>query len=292
MESDSYNINEDLQKNTRRKVNVEVDICMLAIVYKKYGIRIGHSCFFNEESILEEEYRKIPCDILYMYGLKTNLTKGYFLNDQHTLMKNLSPDDNEIFMTLGSHLRKHIRKCKSNKDVEISFFDSEQLKNRIDILKVCRELFQKMYASKGKTVSFNELMANALIEEKNLCIGLVEYKKVPIGFSAVILKGDCARRWISAFDFRNNKEEAQIYSDAHKLLDWEMMLWCKRQGALSIDLGGVNSFEAPNGIAKFKLDFEKDNKITYSNYMMANSLIGKVVILYLKNKKVLAGITR
>jgi hypothetical protein len=53
---------------------------------------------------------------------------------------------------------------------------------------------------------------------------------------------------------------------------------------VSFDFGGLNSFEEPNGIAKFKLEFEKENKVIYNNYLMPRTLLGRIAIKVFKRK--------
>ena len=257
---------------------------MLIIKYRSHGLRLGHACFLSEEEIKKEEYKHQHCDLVYIYGVNTKIDKGHFLRTQHTLIKDLTPDEDSIFNSFGKSLRRHIRRSLKNQKVRIIFYTSQELTKSPEILIICKELFERMYASKEKRVVFNEKMAKALVKTGYLVVSMAYYKEKPIGFCAVLLDGLYARRWISAFDFRNNPDDSQVYGAAHKRLDWEVMVWCKSKGVTQIDLGGVNSFDEPNGIASFKLEFEKNNKITYDNYVVPTSIAGKVALWFMRKK--------
>lgn len=250
---------------------------MLMITYGKKGVRIGHACFLSEDEIKNREYRKHKCDIVYVYGTQIAPTEGKLLRNQNTIIKDLSFDEDEIFASFPKHLRKHIRRSYKDPNVRVIFFDSEEIQTNKEILRNCKMLFEKMYRSKNMETVFNMQMALAIAKAGYLWVGIAYIDDNPIGFSAFLLKDRYARRWITAFDFRSNFDDSQTYGDAHKRLDWEMMLLCKRNGASSLDLGGVNSFDDPNGIAKYKLEFENVNKVVYQNYVIPTSLLGYIV---------------
>ena len=259
---------------------------MLLITYKTKGIRIGHACFITSQDIINKEYKKEKCDLLYLYGINDVPKDGKYLRSQHTLMKDLSLTEDMIYNSFGKSLRKHIKRGLKNENISIKVYSPNDLNmdDKDSILNICKMLFERMYASKGRNVVFNMKMAKALIQKGYLHIPVAYYNNCPIGFCAILVQGTNARRWISSFDFRNNPELSQIYSDAHKRLDWDAMKYCKRIGVTQLDLGGINSYTEPNGIARFKLEFERNNVITYKNYVVPASLIGKIALMYMEVK--------
>lgn len=100
-----------------------------------------------------------------------------------------------------------------------------------------------------------------------------------VGFKASIVDERHLRGWVSAFAFR-----------AHQLLEWETMRCCCQKGITSYDFGGIESFDNPNGIDKFKMTFAKEGeRVTYDNFLLGSSLLGKAGIaaykLYKKVRK-------
>lgn len=255
---------------------------MLIVTYKQNFIKIGHACFLSDDDIINEKYRSEKCDLMYLYGIKDTPREGVYLRTQQTLIKDLKPTEDDIYKSFGKSLRRHIRRSIRDDNIKIKIYSPNDLKEDINVINICKMLFERMYASKGKTATFNERMAAALGEREYLHVSVAYYNDDPIGFCAIIIQGTNARRWISAFDFRNNPDMSQKYGDAHKRLDWEVMKYCKRIGIEQIDLGGINSYSEPNGIARFKLEFEKSNVKSYNNYIVPTSLIGKVAMSYLR----------
>ena len=258
---------------------------MLVVTYKKKGIRLSHVCFVTQEDVNNNSFRSIKSDIVYLYGLPVYPRRCQFLRNQNTIIKDLSGDETLLFASLGKHLRSHIKKSYVTDGLETRIIRSSDIQKDYRVLDICKELFEGMYRAKGIITYFNMDLAKALVASDLLLIGIAYYEKQPIGFSAVLFKDNDARLWLTAFSFREDKEKAQIYSDAHKRLDWELLLKCKDLGAIRFDFGGVNSFEEPNGIAKFKMEFEKNNKTTYSNYITANSFLGRLVVLAMRITK-------
>jgi hypothetical protein len=210
---------------------------------------------------------------------------GVLYTQQHTLLKDLSPSEDEIFQSFGKHLRQYIKKSKSEQKISIEIYDAEQLKKTPSILFECKNLYEKMFKDKGMSEVFNDKLANIYINQQALCIAMAFDNRTAIGFSAVIYKEINARLWLAAFDFRNVDFDSQVLSRAHQRLDWELLRWCKNEGITQFDFGGVNSFDEPNGIAQFKMKFEDKNRVTYNNYLVPNSFLGKIALKIFMRKR-------
>ena len=78
--------------------------------------------------------------------------------------------------------------------------------------------------------------------------------------------------------------DSQVLSRTHKRVIWDALLYCRSKGVTRFDFGGVNSFDEPNGIAKFKLEFEHENKVTYRNYLVPRTLLGKLAVKVFKSR--------
>lgn len=197
---------------------------------------------------------------------------------QHTLIKDLSPNEEILFQSLGKHLRKHIRKCEREHEANIEFYTSYEIISNKSILLTCKKLYEKMFADKGMNVKFNLKLAELYCKNNALVVGIAYIDDIPVGFTSLIYDSINARAWVGAFDFRNTDKNSYTLSRAHRLLNWKRMIWCKEQGIQQFDFGGINSFDKPNTIAKFKLEFEPENKVTYYNYLVPNNIIGKIAL--------------
>ena len=187
-----------------------------------------------------------------------------------------------MFNGLSKHLRQYIKRNYKD-EVDIRICSSGDILQNTDILDKCKKLYEKMFLDKGMNEKFNTELAKRYCKQSCLVIFMAYIQNVPIGFAAFIV-GEKARWWLSAFDFRNEQFDAQVLSRTHKRVIWDAILYSRKMGCKEFDFGGVNSFEEPNGIAKFKLEFEKENKVVYNNYLVSRTLLGKIAIKVFKRK--------
>lgn len=251
---------------------------MLTVTYRKKGIKLSHVWFSTPEEIISQEYWKNAGDLIFLHGSTTEPWGGTLYTIQHTLIKDLQPSEEELFSSLGKHVRQYIKRSERENLVEIKLIGSQELKTNLCVLTEIGRLYEKMKSDKGMVDSFNLSLATHYIELGALTVAIAYFNNQAVGFSAIVHDRKAARLWLSAFDFRNSQFDNQVLSRAHQRLDWELIKWCKKSGMTSFDFGGVNSFEEPNGVAKFKLGFESKNCVTYYNYLIPNSLIGKIAL--------------
>lgn len=199
------------------------------------------------------------------------------------MIKDLRPTEAEIFQTLGKHLRQYIKHCEKEALVRFAIYSSNEITKTV--LNDCQRLYEKMFRDKGVVASFNTDLALHYIQKNGLIIAEAYINERPVGFDAVIKDEKNARLWLAAFDFRSEELDAQVLSRAHQKLDWELLCYCKQNGIESFDFGGINSITEPNGIAEFKMRFERNNIVTYYNYLVPNNLIGKVALrIFYRNR--------
>ena len=258
---------------------------MLTVSYKKHGIRLGHVWFATEDEAKEVYKFKNVADLIFLHGTNVEPSNGVLYTTQHTLIKDLTLSEEELFASLGKHLRAYINRSKKEGIVKINIYTSELLLKNSDVFSSCKKLFEKMYHNKGMDNTFNESLAKKYCNANSLEIAVAYIDENPVGFSAVIHDGITARLWLSAFDFRSESTDSQVLSRGHQQLDYELLVYLKNLGVQSFDFGGVNSFDEPNGIAKFKMKFESKNKVTYNNYLVPTNLIGKMALrFFFRNK--------
>ncbi len=253
---------------------------MVTCIYKKGPLKIEHRWFAEQNDDF-----KSKADIIFMHGVETkDSSKSASSSLQKTVIKDLSLPENELFLTLGKHLRQYIKRSMKE-DVQIEIFDSQKLLNAPDLLNKIGGVYEKMYEDKDMNVKFNRSLANTYAKANALCVATATINDNLVGFDAIIHDDNHARLWLAAFDFRNEAEDSQKLSRAHQRMDWELLVWCKNQGMVNFDFGGIASFDNPNGIDAFKMKFESNNKVEYYNIIKPNSLIGHVAMKVRSLKK-------
>ena len=256
---------------------------MLTVTYLKHGIRLSHIWFATAEQIENGSFFRHAGDLAFLHGVGAATVVGRKpYTKQHTVIKELQLPTEELFQTLGKHLRQYINRSKREGLVRISILDSKRILCEPEVLRNCKDIFEKMYSDKGLEERFNSVLAKKYCDQDALVIAMAYCNETPVGFSAVVYQGCFARLWLTAFDFRNENHDAQVLSRGHQQLDWELILWLKAKGVESFDLGGINSFDEPNGIARFKMSFERENRVTYYNYLIPKTLLGRIALRFLQ----------
>lgn len=253
---------------------------MLSISYMKHGIRLTHVYFANANEIRNDTIRKKAGDLIFLHGTTTKPNGGVLYTTQHTLIKDLTLTEEELLDSFTKHLRKNIRRCERDNEGEIRFFEGNELIKDPEIFKVCERLYSKMFSDKGIESSFNTSLARKYAKQKAIIVAIAYTANKPIGFTSMITDERNARAWVGAFDFRNTDNDSYVVSRLHRYVNWKRMIYCKNKGITSFDFGGISSFEKPDPRDEFKLDFESENKVTYENYLIPNSLLGRISLKF------------
>lgn len=258
---------------------------MLKVTYRKKGIKLSHVWFATDGQITSGEFRQDCGDIIYLHGINAkSAPEGGIRSRQLSLIKELTPDKESLFLSLGKHLRQYIKKSEKEQKIVIQILSSVDLLKKQMVISQIAVLYEKMFKDKGMTEHFNVPLAKKYIQQDALIVALAMDETRPVGFSAVVHDHNHSRLWLTGFDFRDERNDSQVLSRAHQRLDWELLCWCKDHGIMSFDFGGVNSFEDPDGISQFKMKFENENRVEYYNYLFANSIVGKIALKYVVKK--------
>lgn len=258
---------------------------MVCTTYKKHGLSLCHIWFATKEEILLKiQNSEITADLVFAHGVheKGMCDRGrkvyaLCLSTQHSLIKILVNDSDAIYQTFGKHLRKFIQRSIAE-GTTIRLASGREIND--EVLNTCLRLYNKMKEDKGVPGEFNTTLARKYATEGNLLVSLARVNDAIVGFKASIVDDQNLRGWVSAFSFREEEFDAQVVSRAHQLLEWETMRYCCQHGITSYDFGGITSFENPNGIDKFKMNFAKEGQlISYDNYLVGVSLLGKLAVL-------------
>lgn len=250
---------------------------MVLTTYRKKGIRLTHVWFASAEEVSALRKKEVGTDLLFVHGSQyAGLPHSVHLDAQHSLIKTLSGDPDAVYQTFGKHLRKFIQRSISEGTV-VRLLSGADITD--EVLETCLRLYNKMKEDKKLPGTFNTVLAKQYAAAGNLlvCLALVDGNAV--GFKASIMGDHNMRGWVSAFAFRDGEVDAHVISRAHQLLEWETMRYCCQKGITSYDFGGIDNFENPNGIDKFKMTFAKEGqRVTYDNFLVGISLLGKAAI--------------
>lgn len=250
---------------------------MVLTTYRKKGTRLTHVWFASAEEVSALHKKGVGTDLIFVHGSQyAGLPHSVHLDAQHSLIKTLSGDPDAVYQTFGKHLRKFIQRSISEGTV-VRLLSGADITD--EVLETCLRLYNKMKEDKGLPGTFNTELAKRYAFSGNLLVSLAVVNDTVVGFKASIVDDRHLRGWVSAFAFREEEFDAQAISRAHQLLEWETMRYCCQKGITSYDFGGIDNFENPNGIDKFKMTFAKEGqRVTYDNFLVGISLLGKVAI--------------
>jgi hypothetical protein len=259
---------------------------MVLTTYKKKGIRLTHVWFATAKELQELAKGRAGSDVFFIHGAK--YIDGPFSTmvfEQPSLIKHITDEEADVWGTYGKHLKAYIKRS-IREESTVQIFRGNDISP--ELLDTCAELYEQMKAAKGMVDTFNRLLAESYTKQDALVISMDYVNNKPVGFNAYIADDSHFRTWLTAFAFREEEFDAQVVSRAHQLLEWETMRYCCQKGIVSYDFGGIESFDNPNGIDQFKINFAKEgDRVTYDNFLLGSSLLGKAgIVAYKLYKKV------
>lgn len=271
------------QNNTRNFIVQEDGWCerkIMYITYQKKGIKIGQ-IWFNDEISFDKIDEKM--DIAFFHGIKEKQEgKNEVSQEFHTLISDLTEDEDKLYSVISKNVRYEIRKSKTD-DVVLRTYQGKAILENEKILQDLGNMYQVMYQSKGMNSLFNYTQARQYAQKEALLITGVYQGDEPLVLHSYVLGDTEARLLHSVSDFRDIGLDANLIARSNKRLHWEDIQFLKQSGFTICDWGGVSSFENPNGIDTFKMKFG-GNPMTYYNVFVGKSFLGKIGIKLLKLK--------
>lgn len=201
---------------------------------------------------------------------------------QMTLISDISKPQEELWAVLTKTLRNEINRAK-REEVEIRTYRAGEVTDAL--LDDFDETYRKMYAEKGITgrkLDRGELKAYA--ENDALLISVASIDGVPVVYHSYVFDSTHSRFLQSCSVFRNGDNAMrQSIGRANKYLHWNDWMLLKEMGIREYDWGGIASYDEPNGIDRFKMEFGGMYREYYNLYAVCSlrsrifQLIRKVI---------------
>ena len=250
---------------------------MIKCSYQRLLFNITH-IWFSKEVI-----KNIKCDIAYFHGIKDNTyIKNCFSWKQPSLITDLNQSEDNLFSLIKKNYRYDIK--RSQKDgTYCKMYKSQEFLANEELICVFENTFNEMFKSKGMKDVFNRRLFIQYLKNNSLAVSIGYHNNIPLVFHSYVIDGDNVRFFYSCSPFRQEKKMSELIGRLNKALHWFDIKEFKSDSKKKYDWGGVFDFDKPNGIDSFKMSFG-GKPITYFNYIVGISLIGKIAILLLKLK--------
>lgn len=214
------------------------------------------------ESNITSDYKVIHgCskEIADFHGYNSNINK------QETLISDLNYSEDELFSMLNKTVRNEINRSK-REEVYTKVWNSRDIEKNMEILNKFSQMYENMYKEKGMSghsLNLNEL--KEYIKRDAITITTASIDSKIVVFHSYIHDNKHARLLHSCSEFREiDNTMRNAIGRANKYLHWNDFIHFKQIGIEEYDWGGIESFDNPNGIDKFKISFGGLHKVYYN----------------------------
>lgn len=227
-----------------------------------------------------DEYKTIKADIIHLSGYPETI-KGAICHPQNSLMIDLKQTEDEIFNKINKTVRYEInRSIKEN--LHVTILSSKEITT--DIKEKFQICYNKMYEDKGIDCHLPINEFNKYIDSNMLVLTYASDDEENLVYHAYVHDGKTTRLLYSCSTFREDDTKKALIGRANKFLHWEDIKYFKNNSYEKYDLGGIFSYDNPNGIDKFKINLGGE-KISYYNIILGNRLLGKLLVIIMKLKR-------
>lgn len=247
---------------------------MLSISRKICGIHITQIYFLETKSFLNDT----SPDLI---GITESSKSIMGLKPIETLQKDLTKSVEELFMAISKSTRKQIKQAQKNSTLH-KIIVTEPTNE--DIL-LFRDYYNQ-FAKKKNTYlcgPFNVKTLKLLRDQKALIMTKIEGEdQQPLCYRVYVADGIRAMSLYSASHYRltDDPKLKRLYGKAHRLLEWEDILWFKNNGYQIYDSGDLTTNK---DIRNYKLEFGGEIITRYSGYI-SYSLKGSMLFNFRKWK--------
>lgn len=247
---------------------------MLTTTYKKKGISITHVWFMEETDKLPA----IKTDIFYIHDSPVDRieTGPALILPHRTLISDLTRSEEALSRSTSRKCRQMVKQAEQD-GITTIVYSARELRNKENLLKEFGSSHDKMYEQKGIQAIFNHDLVKKYIEANMLVVSVASFGGQNIAFHSYIISDQCARGLYSVSNFRENGPDRQIMAKANTYLHYQDLLHFSKEGLSVYDWGGVQSFDEPSGIDRFKMKFGGERRTNY-NIIAGRSFLGKAAV--------------
>lgn len=225
------------------------------------------------------EYKSIDANIIHLSGY-SNPIKGSIYKKQETLIIDLKKSNDEIFNSINKTVKYEIN--RSNKEeLNTKMLDSKSITD--DVKSKFTKCYNKMYEEKGIDCHLNLDEFERYINADMLMFSYVYDNEEILAYHVYVCDEKTTRLLYSCSTFREDDSKKALIGRANKFLHWKDILFFKNNNYLIYDFGGIVSYENPNGIDKFKINFGGE-LFVYYNIVLGKGILGKTLVFLLKLK--------
>lgn len=222
--------------------------------------------FWNEESSLDLKTSSIE-----VRAVKNQIFKNSNIVFQESLITNFNEfNREEYFNKLKKNTKYEINRAQRD-GVTCAYLNSTDLEKFPEILDEFAQCYIDMAKSKNYKSSVNKKELLAYIEKNALLFSIASNYNKSFVYHVYIVDGKNSRLLFSCSNYRNkDSKEQEMIGRANRLLSYKDVLFFNDSNYTNLDWGGVSSFENPNNIDKFKMEFLGE-PIKYINEFKTNS---------------------
>jgi len=247
---------------------------MLTTTYKKRGISITHVWFMEETDKLPA----IKTDIFYIHDSPIDkiAASPSVILPHRTLISDLTGSEEALSRTVSRKCRQMVNQAEKDGITTVVYSSPELLKNE-SLVKEFGSSHVRMYERKGIQTIFNYDLVKKYIDANMLMVSVASFGGQNLAFHSYIISDQCARGLYSVSNFRENGPDHQIMAKANTYLHYKDLLHFRNQGLSVYDWGGIQSFDDPSGIDRFKMKFGGERQTNY-NIIAGRSFLGKAAV--------------
>lgn len=246
----------------------------------KFNIISKDIWFFDKKNV-----ENMNEDVINFFGVDDDSLKkikkkhkNVIAKKQYTLFIDLNNDEETIYDKINKTVKYEINRCQKE-EFYFEVFQSSMI-NKF-LLNDFEIVYNNMYKDKGLKNILDKKMVIDYIKNDNFILTVAKREDDIYVYHAYTFDNNNVRLLYSCSNFRKLENKKAEIGRANKFLHWEDIKFFKSIGIKKYDFGGISSIDNPNGIDKFKMNFNGEIN-EYYNVVVTNGF--KIQVLnFIKN---------